>query len=370
MFGHKRVPSREGGVEVVVEELCKRMVKRGYDVLIYNRKGHHVSGCAYDVEKKLDYEGIKIKWVPTIDFRGVAAMTSSLFAACAAALSNCDIVHIHSEGPAFMSFIPHLFGKHVIVTVHGLDYQRTKWGKWARKYILQGEKNAVKYADEIIVLSRNMQQYFLEKYNRNTIYIPNGVGINYAIEPNAILDEFLLKKDDYILYLGRLVPEKGIKYLIEAYKMCRTEKKLVIAGGASDSDEYANLLKKSAKSKNIIFTGFVQGKILRELYSNAYLYVLPSDLEGMPLSLLEAMSYGNCCITSNIFECTNVLGDAGVVFEKGNVSDLREQIQRLIDDKPEVERLRLKAKERVRKSFNWDVVVDDTIELYKKTLEM
>lgn len=173
----------------------------------------------------------------------------------------------------------------------GLD-QRAKWGKLASTYIMMGEKCAVKYADEIIVLSKGVQDYFKETYGRETKFIPNGVNRPVIRKPELIKEKFGLEKDDYILFLGRLVPEKGIAYLIEAFKKVNTDKKLVIAGGSSDTDEFASQLKEMAKDDGrIIFTGFVQGQLLDELYSNAYIYSLPSDLEGMPLSLLEAMSY-------------------------------------------------------------------------------
>lgn len=176
-------------------------------------------------------------------------------------------------------------------------------GIWT-KFIRQGEKHAVKYADEIIVLSEEVQKYFMDTYGRKTRFIPNGVNRPEIRSAELIHENYGLTKDSYILFLGRLVPEKGIRYLIEAFKQVKTDKKLVIAGGSSDTDEFAKELKELAKGDDrILFTGFVQGQALDELYSNAYIYTLPSDLEGMPLSLLEAMSYGNCCLVSDVAEC-------------------------------------------------------------------
>ena len=304
MFGQKRL-SREGGIEIVVKELCTRMAKNGYTVTCYNRSGHHVSGAEYD--KKTEYEGINQKCVPTIEKKGLAAVSSSFFAALYSAFGKYNVVHIHAEGPAFFSWLPKLLGKRVIVTVHGLDWQREKWKSgFGSKFIKQGEKNAVKYADEIIVLSKGVHDYFRNQYGRETRFIPNGVNRPEIRKAELITDKFGLTKDSYILFLGRLVPEKGIRYLVEAFKNVKTEKKLVIAGGSSDTDSFMKELKELAKdNKRIIFTGFVQGQMLEELYSNAYIYTLPSDLEGMPLSLLEAMSYGNCCLVSDIQECNH-----------------------------------------------------------------
>ena len=190
-----------------------------------------------------------------------------------------------------MCWLPKLFGKKVIVTVHGLDHQRAKWGKFASWYIRSGEKNAVRFADEIIVLSKGVQDYFQNTYGRTTRFIPNGVNKAKLRKARQITEKWGLTKDSYILYLGRIVPEKGERYLIEAFKQTKTDKKLVIAGGSSDTQAFMDELKSLAKDDDRInFTGFVQGEILEELYSNPYIYTLPSDLEGMPLSLLEAMT--------------------------------------------------------------------------------
>lgn len=366
MLGQKRIPSREGGVEVVVEELATRMVKNGNNVTCYNRRGHHVSGKEYDARKIKEYKGIRIKTVPTINCRGLAAMSSSVFAAIRAAFGKYDVVHFHAEGPCAMLWLPKLFGKRCIATIHGLDHMRAKWGKLASTYIMLGEKCAAKHADEIIVLSKGVKDYFKETYNRDTVYIPNGVNRPEIKGTNEIKEKWGLKKDSYILYLGRLVPEKGIKYLVEAFKDVKTDKKLVIAGGSSDTDEFSNELKEMAgDDERIIFTGFVQGEPLDELYGNAYIYTLPSDLEGMPLSLLEAMSYGNCCLVSDIEECASVVEDKAIVFEKSNVDDLRKKLQEACDNEKLVEGYKKNAADFICEKYSWDDVVEKTMELYR-----
>lgn len=265
-----------------------------------------------------------------------------------------------------MLWLPKLFGKRCIATVHGLDHQRAKWGNFASKYIMFGEKTAVKFADEIIVLSRGVEQYFADTYNRRTVFIPNGVNRPNPQKPELIKSRFGLDKDEYILYLGRIVPEKGLRYLISAFKNVNTSKRLVIAGGASDTDEFLNELKELAGDDDrILFTGFVYGRILEELYSNAYIYTLPSDLEGMPLSLLEAMSYSNCCLVSSIAECADVVGDNAVIFEKGNTDDLRCKLQELCDDRTVVQSYKDGAANYICSRYNWDDVTDRTLKLYK-----
>lgn len=366
MLGHKRIPSREGGIEVVVEELSIRMVSLGHKVVCYNRRGHHVSGKEFDAKKIIEYNGVQIKTVPTINQKGLAAMSSSFFGAIMSAFGKYDVVHFHAEGPCAMLWIPKLFGKKCIATIHGLDHQRAKWGKFARGYIMLGEKCAVKYADEIIVLSENVQKYFKNQYKRETTFIPNGVNRPLIQKANVIKKKYNLEKDNYILFLGRLVPEKGIKYLIEAFKQVQTDKKLVIAGGTSDTELFFEELKEMAKNdERIIFTGFVHGQLLDELYSNAYVYTLPSDLEGMPLSLLEAMSYGNCCLVSNIEECTSVVEDKAMIFKKSDINDLKQKLQMLCDDESIVSNYKSVAADFICQKYNWDSIVQKTLQLYK-----
>ncbi|HJB18978.1 MAG TPA: glycosyltransferase family 4 protein [Candidatus Bariatricus faecipullorum] len=366
MLGHKRIPSREGGIEIVVEELSTRMVRLGHKVTCYNRAGHHVSGKKYDKGRQKQYKGVRLKTVPTVTIKGLAAMTASVTAAFAAAFGKYDVVHFHAEGPSFMCWLPKLFGKRVIVTVHGLDHQRAKWGKLASTYIMLGEKNAVRFADEIIVLSEGVRQYFLDTYGRNTCFIPNGVSRPVKREADVIRQNWGLEKDQYLLYLGRIVPEKGISYLIEAFHQTDTGKKMVIAGGSSDTEEYLKELKEKASDDNrILFTGFVQGRVLEELYSNAYLYILPSNLEGMPLSLLEAMSYGNCCVVSDIAECTEVVEDKAAVFPKGDVPELWKILQKLCNEPETVESYRKEAADYICGKYNWDEVTRKTLELYR-----
>ena len=365
MFGHKHMMSREGGIEVVVKELATRMYEYGHKVVVYDRKGCHISGGEF--EQCDEYHGVRIIPVWTVEKRGLAAMTSSLAAAWKAARSDADIVHIHAEGPAAMCWLPKLFHKKVVVTIHGLDWARAKWNGFAAKYIKFGEKQAVKKADEIIVLSTSVQKYFIDEYGRETVFIPNGVNKPETIEANEIKTKWGLEKDNYVLFLGRIVPEKGLKYSVEAWKSVKTNKKLVIAGGSSDTQEFLEELRNEA-NESIIFIGFQQGTELAELYSNCYIYVLPSDLEGMPLSLLEAMSYGNCCLVSDIAECTEVVEDMAVVFKKGNIEDLKNKLQYLLDNPENVYKYKGTVSNFITSRYNWNDVVVNTLRLYNKLI--
>ena len=369
MIGHKFIPSRDGGVEVVVSNLAPHLAEIGYDVTCYNRTNKQFKKLRKNGTMMREYRGVRLIWAPTVDRRGLAAMTSSIFATVMATFSPFDLVHFHTEGPCVLCWLPRLFGKKVVVTVHGLDHMRQNWGKLASAYIMRGEKAAVRHANSIIVLSKGVQAYFLEKYGRETVLIPNGIDPAESRPACEITKQFGLVSREYILFLGRLVPEKGIHYLIEAYQMLRSDKKLVIVGGTSDTDDYVRQLHAMAgDTSSIIFTGFQEGIIAEELYSNAYLYVLPSDLEGMPLSLLEAMNYGCCCVTSDIEECAAVMGGCGFTFPQGNVEALRETLQDLCDHPDKAEEKRSEARRMVSSKYTWQEITAQTDELYSKLL--
>ncbi len=367
MIGHKRIPSREGGVEVVVEELATRLAKKGYQIDVYNRKGKNVQDKNADKDKKniKEYKGVHIITIPTINKKGIDALLYSFFASIRALFGKYDVLHYHAEGPCAMLWIPHLFRKKIIVTIHGLDWQRSKWGGFATKYIKFGEKLAAKYADEIIVLSKGVQNYFKDTYNRDTVFVPNGVNKPVTRNPSIIKEKYGLKKDSYILFLARIVPEKGLHYLIEAYKQIDTDKKLVIAGGASHTNDYLKEIKNMVESDDrIIMTGFVQGDELEELFSNCYLYCLPSDVEGMPISLLEAMSYGCNCLVSDIKENTQVIDKYAKTFKKGNVEDLKEQIKKILAKGINIKKS--DVIDYILKKYNWDNIVNVMEKIYKE----
>lgn len=371
MIGHKRIPSREGGVEIVVEELAVRMAALGHRVEAYNRYGHHVSGKKYDDEYgwkgRKYYKGVRVRIIPTFQRSSLNAIVYSFLATIRALFTRYDVLHYHAEGPCAMLWIPKLFHRHVVVTVHGLDWQRAKWGNFASYVIRFGEKMAAQYADEVIVLSRNVQQYFADTYNRQVTYIPNGINRPEHFPADLIREKYGLEKDGYILFLARIVPEKGLHYLIEAFQRTDTDKKLVIAGGNSQAVEYMEQIHRMvAQDDRIIMTDFVQGQTLEELYSNAYAFVLPSDVEGMALSLLEAMSYGNCCLVSDIPENTEVVEDHALWFTKGSVEDLETKLNFMLTHPEEVERYRKESADFICGKYNWDEVVRETLDLYTR----
>ena len=369
MIGHKRIPSREGGVEIVVEQLAVRLVKKGWNVEAYNRYGHHVSGKKYSEDygrnDRKVYKGVRIRIIPTFESSKLNAIVYSFLATIRGLFGSFRVFHYHAEGPCAFLFIPKIFGKKVVATIHGLDWQRSKWGNFASAVLKFGEKMAAKYADEVIVLSKNVQDYFRETYGRETTFIPNGIEKPEKQGIDLIHQKYGLEKDNYILFLARIVPEKGIHYLLEAYQQVDTDMKLVVAGGNSQAVEYMDMVRNmAAKDHRVIMTNFVSGQVLEELYSNAYLYVLPSDVEGMSIGLLEAMSYGNCCLVSDIPENTEVIEECGYTFKKSNVEDLKNKLENLIGYPEEVKKIKEKSADFICEKYNWDSVVDSTILLY------
>ena len=363
MFGHKYVPSREGGVEIVVENLAKNLVKAGHQVTRLNRKRKQYEHIG-------EYCGCKVEEVFTVNNRSLDAIVYAFFATLKVKKlikkGLVDVVHVHAEGPCnFLGLLPKKEKRHgvkVVATIHGLDWQRGKWGGFASKMIKRGEKKAVRYADEIIVLSENNKKYFAETYGRETTYIPNGVDNPEFLPPQIIKEKYGLSERSYVLFLSRIVPEKGVHYLIDAWKIVKnrmmTDKKLVIAGGSSHSDEYYEEVMKCVEGDDtIITTGLVEGDELKELFSNAYLYVLPSDIEGMPMSLLEASAYGLPRLTSDIPENAEVVDGNGFTFKSGDVNDLVDKLAMLLTGIPDMPAPDIRS---------WDEVTEKTIEVYER----
>lgn len=349
-FGHKHVFTTEGGIEVVVTELIKRMSKKN-QITVYNR---------WELDKpKQDYprlENVRMINTPTLSNSKVNAQMSSALETVQCALDNYDVIHIHAEGPCV--FIPLLkaTGNRVVVTIHGLDWQRAKWGKFASAYIKLGEKMAGRYADRIIVLNEETANYFRDCYGRRTILIPNGVETSPTTKTDLI-EPFGLSKGNYILYLGRIVPEKRLDLLVEAYLQAKTDKKLVIAGDVNEATKQLSWYKKASENNNIIFTGFVTGDLKNQLLSNTALFVLPSDIEGMSIALLEALGFGIRVLASDIKENKDLLQEYGSTFKAGNVASLKEKIEELANADF------LRSKEQymyIKDNYGWDTCAKRT----------
>lgn len=364
VIGHKRIPSNEGGIEKGVEQHAIRMVERGHDVTAYNRSGHNVFGKEFDHKKRKEYRGIRIVTIPTT--KGAASVPIySFLSVLHAGICRYDCVSIRASGSCAMIPLAKALGLRVVASLHGIDSQRDKWGGFASKYLEFGERMAATKADVCLVLSKNMKEYIDTKYGINSILFANGIDKPKRHVPEIIKEKYGLEKDGYILSLGRIVPEKGLQYLIKAFRECSSDKKLVIAGGSeSNKDYYNQLLTLAEGDERIIFTGYVYGQEVQELYSNAYIFALPSNLEGMANALLEAMSYGNCCLISDIPENTEVVHDKAPSFEKGNEADLQKKLQTLLDDESLVRKYKEEAAPYILDRYNWDIVVDQMLRVY------
>ena len=359
MIGQKGIPSRVGGVEIHVEEIASRLADLGEDVRVYCRESYCEN--KYDV-----YKNIKIKYIPSINTKHLDAITYTFLATIDAIKEKNDIIHYHALGPSLLSFIPRFCGKKVISTSHGLDWKREKWGPIGKLALKLGEIASIKFPHKTISVSESMCEYYRKKYdNADVIYIPNGIEKKVRRDPLIIKEKFNLKKDEYILFLARLVPEKGVHYLIEAYNNLNIDKKLVIAGGSSHSDDYVNKIKGMAKgNSNIIFTDFVTGDTVDELFTNAYVYVLPSEVEGLPISLLEAMSYGQACLVSDIRENLDVIEENGLRFKNKNSKDLGKKLKYLVDNKEVVQKYKNNSRKFITNKYNLNYIAEKTKELF------
>lgn len=278
-----------------------------------------------------------------------------------------DIVHIYGVGNAIFILFLKLIGTKVVVSADSFDWERDKWGKFAKWFLFNSAKLATKISDAIIVDSKSVQKYYREKFNVETVYIPYGADIGRKAD-KKVLEKYGLKENDYILFVGRLIPEKGVHNLIEAFVKLKTSKKLAIIGGDWFTTDYIKLLKEKAKNSNVSFLGFVYGDECRAIYSGAYLYVQPSLVDGTSPALLTAMGTGNCVLVNSIPENLETIGNAGLSYEKNDVDSLRNKLSELLENEELVKEYRRKSLERIRKVYSWDRVADSIIEVYKDTL--
>ena len=348
-----------GGIEKYTEEIGSRLVERGHEVLVYTMRHYGDTKDGY-------YRGMKIITVPTVKTKSLEKITASFLATLKHLFTEkADIVHFHAFGPAMFCFLPRILGTKVVVQGHGIEWQRPRWGLGGKLFLKFTEIPCVRLPHVVTVVSRTQQKYLKQRYGRESVYIPTGVNPPKKEPPDMIKKKYGLEKGNYILFAARLVREKGVHYLIKAYNKLNTTVKLVIAGDALHEEKYKQELYRLANgNKNIIFTGFVTGKLLHELFSNCYFFVLPSELEGLPTALLEAMSYGNCCLASDIPENLEALDEYGYSFKNKNVDDLYEKLNFLLQNKDAVESVKQKAEEYVLKNYSWDKIAEDFERLY------
>jgi glycosyltransferase involved in cell wall biosynthesis len=360
VIGTIGIPATYGGVERHVDELYSRLAARGHDVTVYCRS-------FYTPASVKQYNGIKLIRYPTIRRKHFEAPIHGLISTAACLCHKYDVVHYHAMFPALFSAIPHLRGAATVVTLHGLDWQREKWGYIAKQVLRLGEMAAIHWPDATIVVSQRMYEYFKNEYESLIKYIPNGV----VTKPTSNLDfikSIGLDAGRYILYVAKLSPEKGPHFLIDAFAGMNTDLQLVLAGGSRHSDKYAEGLKIKAP-RNVKFLGFVTGNPLAELFSHARFVVQPSTIEGLAISILEAMGYSRCVLCSDIPENVEAIGECGVTFRNRDVMDLREKMMWLASNDSLTRELGSKARERVTREYDWNRIVAETEAVLLKAIE-
>jgi glycosyltransferase involved in cell wall biosynthesis len=357
-IGGRGVMSKYSGIETYYEEVGQRLAALGHEVTIYCR--------THFTPPQREHHGMKLIRLPTMRSKHLETVVHTLLSTIHAVFSECDIVHYHALGPALFSFIPRLFGKSTVVTVQGLDWKRRKWGRFASAVLRLGERAAIQFPDATMSVSRTLHEHYRSRYQAETTYVPNGTTLRHR-HPPWRLKTWGLESGRYILFLGRFSPEKNCGLLIEAYKKLDTTVKLVLAGGSSHTDEYAKRLREHGDDR-ISMLDWVSGDALEELLTNAMIFVLPSDIEGLSLALLDAMGAGVCVLASNIPENREVVEDAGFTFQRGDAADLQRMLGLLISNEPLRKMAEGTARQRIREGFLWPEIVEQIEQVYRKTL--
>jgi glycosyltransferase involved in cell wall biosynthesis len=357
-IGGRGLVSKYSGIESYYEQAGHELARLGHDVTVYCR--------TYFTPPMNRRNGMRVRRLPTIHSKHLETFVHTLLSTMHAMTADYDIVHYHCLGPALFSFLPRLAGKKTVVTVQGLDWQRGKWGWIASRVLRLGEAAAVTFPDATMVVSRTLQQHYRQHYDQETIYVPNGTALAPRRLPRKLIEWDLLP-ENYVLYLGRLSPEKNCDLLISAFKSLHSCMKLVLAGGSSHSDSYVKDLRRHA-SEQIRFLPWVSGNELDELLSNAAIFVLPSKIEGMSLALLDAMAAGVCVLTSDIPENVEVVEGAGFTFREGDQEELQRKLDLLIHN-PELRRESARrGRERIQGQFLWPEIAHSIEDAYYNLL--
>ncbi len=350
-----------GGIEKLTEEIGVRMASRGHAVTVYSSRDYGTSDG--------NYQGMQIKTVSSINTKTLHKLSICFNATWdVIRLREADVVHVHAVGPSLFSIFPRLVGIPTVVQTHGLEWKRDKWGLIGQTFFKLADYTALYFPNRTTSVSRVQKEYYETRAKRNIIHIPTGVNHVERAEPSWILEQGLQPRN-YILFAARLVEEKGAHFLIEAFRGLDADMKLVIAGDAAHAEAYkARLRQLASDDPRILFPGFVTGRPLAELFSLAYVFCLPSTLEGLPIALLEAMSYGNCCLASDIPENREAIERYGYTFKNRDVESLRRELGALIRRPDKVDRIRQSARKHVLNHYSWDTIADQMEALYREVI--
>lgn len=362
MIGQKGYPPVHGGIERHVAELAARLPALDVSVDLYSRP--HYS----DADGPADLPGVRVRRLASLPTKHLDAISHTALATLRELVGGADIVHYHALGPGLMAGLPRwLSRKRTVVTVHGLDWQRDKWGRLARSVLKMGEAGAVRLPNATIVVSRALREHYRSAHGRETRYIPNGIAPPVYRAPELIRQRGI--DGPFVLFVGRLVPEKGCHLLLEAWRglpaRIRAEYRLVVAGDAGFTPGYVERLRAQAPAE-AVFLGYVHGPILEELYSNAALVALPSTLEGLSITLLEGMSYARCCVVSDIPPNLEVAAERAAFFRSGDAAGLSATLGDLLDDPARREILGQEAQMHAIEEYSWDRVAAATADLYRE----
>jgi glycosyltransferase involved in cell wall biosynthesis len=363
MIGQRGVPATFGGVERHVEEIGSRLAERGHEVIVYARTN-------YVEDLRETWRGMTVRNLSTVDSKHLDAIVHSAKSTVAAMRAGVDVVHYHAVGPGLPSLLPRVVGRaKVVQTIHGRDSERAKWGPAAQTVLRVAEWMSARVPDATVVVSRHLAEHYRRAYGRETTWIPNGVDTPTLREPAAIAGRWGLTTGSYLLFVGRLVPEKAPDLLIRAFRRLPGDLRLVIAGGSSFTDEFvAGLEREAANDPRVVLAGYVFGEELDERYTNAAAFVLPSFLEGLPLTLLEAASYGTPIVASDIPPHLEVVGaDAPGhrVFRSGDEEGLAEALRRAIAETRVEREGAATFRDEVLATYRWDTVTDMTEAVYR-----
>lgn len=353
-IGGRGLGSKYSGIETYYEEVGRRLSEMGHEVTAYCR--------TYFTPPGTEHNGMRVMRLPTIRSKHLETLIHTFLSTMHVLTRPCDVVHYHALGPALFSFIPRLAGKQTVVTVQGLDWQRKKWGRFASAVLQLGERAAIGLPTRTMVVSRELQKHYRTGYGVETSYVPNGGLLRERRLPERIT-EWGLEPGEYILFLGRFSPEKGCHLLVDAYERLNTDVKLVMAGASSYCREYARQLRTHAGERIKILDG-VAGEVLDELLTNAMIFVLPSELEGLSLALLDAMGAGLCVLSSDVPENREAIEDAGYTFQRGNAADLADRLRFLIANPAVREAAGEAAKRRVRQHYQWAGIAREIERVY------
>lgn len=353
-IGGRGLVSTYSGIENYYEEVGSRLAERGHEVTVYCR-----THFTPDVP---EYRGIRIRRLPSLRTKHLETISHSLLATLHSLSQRYDVIQFHAIGSSPLASLPRILGARTVVSVRGIDWQRAKWGRVARLALQFGEWASVHSPTATVVVSETLQRHYLERYGRLPRMIPNAVASAEYQAPERIRG-FGLGREDFILFAGRISPEKGVHTLLDALRPLHREKKLVLAGGSSYSDAYVDQVKRSAW-KEVLFLGQVDRPTMNELFSNCYAFVLPSVMEGLSIALLEALSHGACIIATDIPENLEVVGPAGLCFPPSDTRALQAVLARVLASSDLASQYRKLASERARTLPGWDEVSRRTEAFY------